>query len=522
MKTIHTDKESLIAAYMAGEDVAEELLQLCRSVPSIAEELAGHLEVERLLHLNVLCEQEDLFVKELEARLQCEGDDGFVKNIEKSLKASSEVSFRRLWKFSAVAALMLSLAGWFLMSTPYSVWAVVSRQRSAVWHGRSFVACQKIRNRSLTLDEGYAELNLVNGVRLILEAPVSIEFEKHDRLILKNGSLVARVPEQATGFTVLTPSSEVVDLGTEFGVSVDDAGASELCVLDGEVKARGSREQDFVHMTKNEACAFDVQRQIRMIKSDPSRFVRALPGHSPDNPDYLHWAFDGGSDVVVCGGRGIQGRCYDGRLKAFDGGEGPLRQPGVFGKSIYFNGTDAYIETRFPGIGGHAPRTVAFWARVPEGDIEDTGYGMISWGLMKPGAAWQISPNPFEPEGPLGRIRIGTMDGFVIGTKDLRDNHWHHIAIVMYGGDAADTSTHILIYVDGALEKTSRKSIISIATRLDSRESQDLRFGRNLGFRGGNDRRKDRFFHGWLDEVYIFDAALEQQQIERLMRQNEF
>jgi hypothetical protein len=90
----------------------------------------------------------------------------------------------------------------------------------------------------------------------------------------------------------------------------------------------------------------------------------------------------------------------------------------------------------------------------------------------------------------------------------------------MYGGDQADTSTHILIYVDGKLEKTSRKSIINISTTLDDEDSQPLRFGRNLSFQDDGKKIHDKFFNGWLDEIYIFDTALESQQIQELMKNN--
>jgi hypothetical protein len=46
----------------------------------------------------------------------------------------------------------------------------------------------------------------------------------------------AHVPEQARGFTVETPSHEVVDLGTEFTVEVHRSGIAEFDVLDGEVE----------------------------------------------------------------------------------------------------------------------------------------------------------------------------------------------------------------------------------------------------------------------------------------------
>ena len=40
--------EALLASYLDGQEAAEELLQAVRKDPALAEELAGHLEVERL------------------------------------------------------------------------------------------------------------------------------------------------------------------------------------------------------------------------------------------------------------------------------------------------------------------------------------------------------------------------------------------------------------------------------------------------------------------------------------------
>ena len=53
---------------------------------------------------------------------------------------------------------------------------------------------------------------------------------------LLQGRLTVKVPEEAIGFTVQTPSGDVVDLGTEFAVDVGKKGATELYVLDGTVE----------------------------------------------------------------------------------------------------------------------------------------------------------------------------------------------------------------------------------------------------------------------------------------------
>ena len=44
--------------------------------------------------------------------------------------------------------------------------------------------------------------------------------------------------------------------------------------------------------------------------------------------------------------------------------------------------------------------------------------------------------------------------------------------------------------------------------------------GRNMAFSHDTIQIKDQFFKGWLDEVYLFDTALEPQQIRSLMKDN--
>jgi hypothetical protein len=90
----------------------------------------------------------------------------------------------------------------------------------------------------------------------------------------------------------------------------------------------------------------------------------------------------------------------------------------------------------------------------------------------------------------------------------------------MYGGNDADVSTHILLYVDGRLEKTPIKSVARISTQLNHPASRPLMFGRNLDFEDDSENMPVKFFRGWLDEIYIFDTALEQEKIQSLMDSN--
>ena len=55
-------------------------------------------------------------------------------------------------------------------------------------------------------------------------------------MFLKSGRLTAEVPPAASGFTVNTPRLNAVDIGTRFGVNVEENGDSELHVMEGEVE----------------------------------------------------------------------------------------------------------------------------------------------------------------------------------------------------------------------------------------------------------------------------------------------
>ena len=63
-----------------------------------------------------------------------------------------------------------------------------------------------------------------------------IEFLSASRAFLHTGQLAARVCRRAAGFTIVTPTAEVVDLGTEFSVDVDGDDETKLAVTEGAVK----------------------------------------------------------------------------------------------------------------------------------------------------------------------------------------------------------------------------------------------------------------------------------------------
>lgn len=114
----------------------------------------------------------------------------------------------------------------------------------AVWGGSGVEPGSPLQADSYHLLSGTADLELGEGVKLSLRGPATFELIDENRVHLTSGKLVARIPEQALGFLVTTPQSEVFDLGTEFGLSVNDDGQTDVHVIDGLVEVYERRNLD--------------------------------------------------------------------------------------------------------------------------------------------------------------------------------------------------------------------------------------------------------------------------------------
>jgi len=95
-----------------------------------------------------------------------------------------------------------------------------------------------IRLGEYTLDSGLIELSFDVGATAVIEAPASFEFKSQMLMVLNRGILSAHVGPTGKGFSVLTPTANVIDHGTEFAVEVFDDTGSEVHVFEGEVDVR--------------------------------------------------------------------------------------------------------------------------------------------------------------------------------------------------------------------------------------------------------------------------------------------
>ncbi len=126
------------------------------------------------------------------------------------------------------------------------------------------------------LGAGILELEMGAGARLVIKAPARFGLPAPNRLLLLAGDVSASVPESAVGFRVDTPSASMIDLGTEFGVSVNEGG-SEIHVFKGEVLVQTPGEPDTLRLGTNRASRTDSHSSApRGIEYDPDLFLRSL------------------------------------------------------------------------------------------------------------------------------------------------------------------------------------------------------------------------------------------------------
>ena len=92
--------------------------------------------------------------------------------------------------------------------------------------------------QQLLLEKGMAQITYGNGAVVLLEGPASFRIDSPKSGFLARGKLMARADtEESRQFTIITPDARFEDLGTEFGVMIDDKGRSAVAVFAGKVKA---------------------------------------------------------------------------------------------------------------------------------------------------------------------------------------------------------------------------------------------------------------------------------------------
>jgi hypothetical protein len=135
----------------------------------------------------------------------------------------------------------------------------------------------------LSIASGTMELELNTGTTLVVVGPADWSVDGQNRVSLRAGKLLARVPQQAIGFTVETPTAKIVDLGTEFDVEVSESGTTEVQVSKGKVELHPGRPTSAASMPLPITLSAGTARRVEVgstgestvseIAHEPRRFL---------------------------------------------------------------------------------------------------------------------------------------------------------------------------------------------------------------------------------------------------------
>ncbi len=191
-----------------------------------------------------------------------------------------KVSTLNLWILGLSMAALLVIVT-FLKIVPYFETvpvATLSDSIHAEYIDETFPAGSRLTNRKepYRLQKGVARIAFDSGASVVIEAPAEFQINTRNTMVLHSGRLFAVVPEQATGFTVKTATSTVIDLGTEFGLHVAASQETELHVFSGKTKLYVSLFNQ-PQITTGQARSVDaVTGAIKTIPFEKYRFIRRI------------------------------------------------------------------------------------------------------------------------------------------------------------------------------------------------------------------------------------------------------
>jgi hypothetical protein len=448
---------------------------------------------------------------------------GFFSDVANYFNQHSPLSFVLLFVFlgtSTLAAIWLSAMNSVSAPGEPSFVAQITAAKGCVWSTAITPPTDLQAGRQLRFEKGIIQITYSNKAVVLLEGPASYTVDTANSGFLSHGKLTARADaKEARNFTILTPNARFVDLGTEFGVMIDDKGCATVAVFNGKVNAEAKLADGLwtkpVSLHKGEA-AVCVETKFIPLAASRSDFPALQPPPLP--PAYQRWLEASAelkkrSDLVVYYdfrpdphnpqaliNRAPTGAVLNGEIQKATWVDG--RFPGK--KCLEFMSADSGVRVNLPGE--HEQLTVIAW--VNNNQLANKYQGILmsdNWG--KPDelhfqiqGTRQIVMHVFS-QWVGGEIYCSAKS---VPTDSL--NRWCMIAGVI---DASDQNS-ICTYLDGEFfEKLPTEEQIP-AVRIgsatiggwDRENNQDPHFPRN--------------FSGRIDELMIFQSALNAEEIKQI------
>lgn len=175
--------------------------------------------------------------------------------------------------------------------SPRKYVATLTQVADVQWGGgtQPYRAGSRVLTGDFHLQRGIARVAYEGGIELIVEGPARLQLESETTASLITGKVFFRADDASAPFTLNTPSSVLVDLGTEYAVEVG-AKQEEVHVFSGEVQ-RVARENNQTAepllLSAGEARRFGDSAELSGVAAaiEPEKFVRELPRVATQDSD---------------------------------------------------------------------------------------------------------------------------------------------------------------------------------------------------------------------------------------------
>lgn len=272
-----TELKALIADYCNGS-VSEA--DFARMEDALRESSDGRAYFRRYMNLDAA----------LTDAAAAEDADGNAWTAPAKARALTSRTSPLVWAPAAAAAIMV-LIGFILWNNPKQPnpdpiaageedvatgFAILTRLIAAEWQEGSVAhnAGDALSAGHFRLKSGVAQIEFFSGATVLLEGEADFEIISARRARCHRGRLRANIPPAARGFTIETPETEVVDLGTEIGIAVGPDGSSEVHVFDGEVELHAGRAPVQSLKTGEAVTIENGGQQQNPVAADPNAFAK--------------------------------------------------------------------------------------------------------------------------------------------------------------------------------------------------------------------------------------------------------
>ncbi len=499
------DDDTLIQHYLEGtlsDAEAEQLHELLKVQPELGERLIQHFEMDAMLRAT----------KPLASN----------NAIRPALLPRRRFTFATVTSVAALAACITLMGAWIALpwlkadeeETTASV-AVLTRGVNLEWESAAITPGTPLSPGLLKLKSGIAQIEFYQGARLLMEGPAELQLVSSGEATCTRGKLSANVPPQAKGFRINTPKGTIVDLGTEFGLDVNDT-SSEVHVFKGEVELHQASEA-MKSLKEGEAMTFAGKSELltanassfaslneinaRTAFSDRSLFERWQVASTQLNADpHLRLHFDFQDDEAARSLRNHAAQGEDGSIVGASWTSGRW----VGKRALEFRNVSDRV--RLSVAGETKALTMAVWVRVNGLDRSLNSLFMSeSWGDRR--IHWQITRE--------GRVRLG-----IAGKGNLR--HADHDTPVFFTPERFGRWTHLAVVFDPFTQEARHYANGVLLTRSSLKDVTPLKIGiAELG--NWNDRRNQggvaiRHLSGAMDEFALWDRVLSDVEIAALAK----